>query len=178
MKKIFVLCLTVALCLCCLASCEMLHTAFNVGEHTYEYIQYETGHFKQYTCGCPSPDIMGMHCDNDENGICDICGYDQMHKLVYEAVEEIGHKINCSLDCEDYAAFGQHYDKNNDKLCDVCQYSMENVCSYEWVCDIVYHTSNPTCGCCVPIPENSYKHIDHDNNEICDVCTYDLSGKD
>ena len=75
MKKLLALCLTVVLCLCCLASCKLLHSTLNIGEHTYEYIQYETGHFKQYTCGCPSPEIMGMHCDNDENGACDVCGY-------------------------------------------------------------------------------------------------------
>ena len=74
MKKL-ALCLTVVLCLCCLASCKLLHSTFNIGEHTYEYIQYETGHFKQYTCGCPSPDILGLHLDTDENGTCDVCGY-------------------------------------------------------------------------------------------------------
>lgn len=74
MKKL-ALCLTVVLCLCCLASCKLLHSTLNIGEHTYEYIQYETGHFKQYTCGCPSPDILGLHLDTDENGACDVCGY-------------------------------------------------------------------------------------------------------
>ena len=75
MKKLLLLTLVVILTLTCLASCKLIHSTFNIGEHTYEYIQYETGHFKQYTCGCPSPEIMGEHCDNDENGACDVCGY-------------------------------------------------------------------------------------------------------
>ena len=77
MKKILLLTLVVILSVICLASCELIHSTFNVGEHTYEYIQYETGHFKQYTCGCPSPEILGLHCDNDENGECDVCGYER-----------------------------------------------------------------------------------------------------
>ena len=75
MKKLLACILILVLCLCCLASCKLLHSTLNIGEHTYEYIQYETGHFKQYTCGCPSPDILGLHLDTDENGACDVCGY-------------------------------------------------------------------------------------------------------
>lgn len=82
MKKLLVCILIVVLCLCCLASCKLIHSTLNIGEHTYEYIQYETGHFKQYTCGCPSPEIMGEHCDNDENGTCDVCGYDEPLRVV------------------------------------------------------------------------------------------------
>ena len=75
MKKLLLLTLVVILTLICLASCKLIHSTLNIGEHTYEYIQYETGHFKQYTCGCPSPDILGLHLDTDENGACDVCGY-------------------------------------------------------------------------------------------------------
>jgi hypothetical protein len=44
-------------------------------EHTYEYIQYETSHFKFYTCGCPSPEIAGAHYDDDNDNYCDLCLY-------------------------------------------------------------------------------------------------------
>lgn len=82
MKKLLALVLMTILVLVCLSSCEVLHSTFNIGEHTYEYIQYETGHFKQYTCGCPSPEIMGEHYDHDENDICDACGYDMRLRVV------------------------------------------------------------------------------------------------
>lgn len=82
MRKILVLLLVTILSVVCLTSCKLLHSTFNIGEHTYEYIQYETGHFKQYTCGCPSPEIMGEHYDHDENNICDACGYDMRLRVV------------------------------------------------------------------------------------------------
>ena len=45
-------------------------------EHTYgDYIAYESGHYHQYTCGCPQPEILEGHIDADENGSCDKCGY-------------------------------------------------------------------------------------------------------
>ena len=47
----------------------------NNHEHTYEYIAYEETHFKQYTCGCPSPEIVTLHFDNDNDGLCDECKY-------------------------------------------------------------------------------------------------------
>lgn len=43
--------------------------------HTYEYIADEQTHFKQYTCGCPSPEIAEEHYDNDGNQECDACSY-------------------------------------------------------------------------------------------------------
>lgn len=47
----------------------------NNHEHTFEYIQYKESHFKQYTCGCPSPEIAELHSDNNGDNKCDVCGY-------------------------------------------------------------------------------------------------------
>ena len=47
----------------------------NAHEHTYEYIAYESSHFKQYTCGCPSPEIAEEHVDSNGDTVCDLCGY-------------------------------------------------------------------------------------------------------
>ena len=44
-------------------------------EHTYEFIPFEETHFKQYTCGCPSPEIVTLHFDNNNDGLCDECKY-------------------------------------------------------------------------------------------------------
>lgn len=69
MKKLLALILIVALCLCCLASCEH--------RHTYGELKgYEEGHCKPYTCGCPYPIVLDDHIDADENDICDVCGYE------------------------------------------------------------------------------------------------------
>ena len=72
----------------CLSSCKVIHSTFNIGEHTYEYIQYEAGHFKQYTCGCPSPEIIELHFDNDDNGVCDVCNYYLVESILLSSQEE------------------------------------------------------------------------------------------
>lgn len=51
-------------------------------EHTFEYIAYEQTHFKQFTCGCPSPEIVEGHYDNDNDILCDACGYSLKPKEV------------------------------------------------------------------------------------------------
>ena len=86
MKKLLLL-LVAVLIVTCLASCDWFETD-TTHEHTYEYIRYETGHFKQYTCGCPSPDILGLHLDTDENGACDICGYHIDERIALSTQEE------------------------------------------------------------------------------------------
>ena len=93
MKKIFATLVCAIMCVTLLASCQLAHTALDIGEHTYEYMQYEAGHFKQYTCGCPSPEIMGEHIDEDENDICDVCGYEYVFifKLKYD---ESGYELD------------------------------------------------------------------------------------
>lgn len=78
MKKTIGLGLAVALVSGLFAGCngDMGSTANSSScEHTYEWIASETSHYKQYTCGCPSPDIAELHYDNDENAFCDACGY-------------------------------------------------------------------------------------------------------
>ncbi len=72
MKKTIILKLSILFLLACLVSCD--EGVIHLG-HRYEYIPYEQGHFKQYTCGCPSPEILEGHYDHDENDICDACEY-------------------------------------------------------------------------------------------------------
>lgn len=44
-------------------------------KHTYEWVASGGGHQKVYTCGCPSPDIVELHSDYDEDNFCDVCGW-------------------------------------------------------------------------------------------------------
>ena len=44
-------------------------------KHYYSWVITEEGHFKEFQCGCPSPDIFELHLDSDHNGKCDVCGY-------------------------------------------------------------------------------------------------------
>lgn len=72
MKKALSLFIAILLSVGCLAACDEGVTHLG---HKYEYIPYEHGHFKQYTCGCQSPDILEEHYDRDSDLICDACGY-------------------------------------------------------------------------------------------------------
>lgn len=124
MKKLFAILLCVIVCAMLLASCELVHSTLNIGKHTYEYIQYEKGHFRQYTCGCPSPEIMGEHYDFNEDGICDACDYDlpeHEHKyIIYK--DHTGHTWYYTCGCTTLPNFSQHYDENGDGVCDYCEY--------------------------------------------------------
>ena len=54
-------------------------------EHTYEWVGNEGGHQKVYTCGCPSPDIIELHRDNDGDDKCDVCGWSIAETLPEDA---------------------------------------------------------------------------------------------
>ena len=86
MKKVLAILTFAVMCVTLLCACQLAHSTLNIGEHTYEYIQYEIGHFKQYTCGCPSPEIIEEHIDAEENDICDVCSfeYELVFKLTYD----------------------------------------------------------------------------------------------
>lgn len=124
MKKLFAILLCVIVCAMLLASCELVHSTLNIGKHTYEYIQYEEGHFRQYTCGCPSPEIMGEHYDFNEDGICDACTYNIVgHEHTYlKYKDHTGHTWYYTCGCTTLPNFSQHYDENGDGICDYCEY--------------------------------------------------------
>ena len=92
-KKLLAMFIFAITCAATLTSCKLAHSTLNIGEHTFEYVQYETGHFKKYTCGCPSPEIMGQHIDADVNDICDLCGFEYVFIFVLTA-DESGYELN------------------------------------------------------------------------------------
>ena len=140
MKKLLFLLLTLTIVLC-LASCDWFETNLDDDhEHTWEYVQYETGHYKQYTCGCPSPDIMGMHCDNNGDYVCDECGY-LMISLDVDIEWQYGETHHWWLPtAEDGVAFGvvygygEHENFDADMFCDICGYHLSNIgnCDHQW----------------------------------------------
>lgn len=87
-------------------------------EHTCEWVTNAETHFKQYTCGCDSPDIAGLHSDHNGDGKCDVCGHFMesssspdysvtMHdeawlwedlKPTYKAGDQVSVKIGMALD--------------------------------------------------------------------------------
>lgn len=95
-------------------------------DHMFEYIAYESGHFKQYTCGCPSPEIMGMHIDEDRNANCDICDYTMdEHEHIYEWFKtEGGHCMTYLCGCAYDTVLFAHVDDDDDAICDMCEYEL------------------------------------------------------
>ena len=127
MKKILLFSVVLFVIIMAFSSCDWFETD-TTHEHTWEHIQYETGHFKQYTCGCPSPDILGEHYDNDNNGICDECGYEcclaphKHHKIINRNVNEHWwvYSCNCALPKDTES----HYDNDENNRCDLCDFYM------------------------------------------------------
>ena len=150
MKKLVVLCLTVGLCLCCLASCfealrseECVHTKGN-WEHD------ETGHWQPYVCSLNKcdlePSVKVDHIDKDKNDICDVCDYHiPEHEHTYQNYQdEFGHGWSYTCGCMTPPNFALHFDGNSDGKCDDCTYQMvaegnhfiRNQTGAEWLCEI------------------------------------------
>ena len=176
MKKTVILLIAIILLAICLASCERVG---NEHEHTFEYVVHEIGHFKQYTCGCASPDILEEHYDHEgKNHTCDACGYYMGHQGVafyYVATDE-GHCAHTVGEtCDGTCIKSPHKNFDADLLCDVCGYAMNSahnhICEYT-PCGDVGHFVSYSCGCASP--EGTYYHYDNDNNNLCDACSYQI----
>lgn len=151
MKKALFLLITIVIAVVCLASCDEGVTHLG---HKYEYIPYEQGHFKQYTCGCPSPDILEEHYDRDSDLFCDACGHvvsnpsygdikwqssETHHWWLSEPEGEVMNDI--------VYGYGEHEDKDVDFFCDICGYNiyplippdnyfLRDQAGYEWLNEI------------------------------------------
>ncbi len=86
-----------------LSSCDVLFptttTVQSCVVHQWsEYKYNERVHWREYTCGCPWPEIVEEHADIDEDFVCDICGADLKAASIYNesAVSLAGEKMNVS----------------------------------------------------------------------------------
>ena len=112
----------------CLTSCDEGVTHLG---HEYEYIPYEQGHFKQYTCGCPSPDILEEHYDRDSDLLCDACGYvasNPSYGDIKWQTSETHHWWLPEPEGEVMIGivhgYGEHEDWDADFFCDICGYNI------------------------------------------------------
>ena len=176
MKKILALCLTVVLCLCCLASCgifgahsisyadkgteKLLHDGYapkraNPGDTVVlragpimdadldfyaNGVKLENTHndsdYWEYTFIMPDEDVVITHkmsggfiqvkcedhVDEDANGSCDNCGH--RHTITYVSAGESGHFENYTCGCPHDHGAVPHYDEDIDLICDACGYDM------------------------------------------------------
>ena len=179
MKKILALCLTVVLCVCCLASCgifgshsisyadkgteRLLHDGYapkraNPGDTVVlragpimdadldfyaNGVKLENTHndsdYWEYTFIMPDEDVVITHkmsggfiqvkcedhVDEDANGSCDNCGH--RHTITYVSAGESGHFENYTCGCPHDHGAVPHYDENGDYICDACGYELSDI---------------------------------------------------
>ncbi len=148
-------------------------------EHTFadEYSYDANNHWLPATC--EHTDEManfGQHVDEDEDGVCDICGYyDKTHEHTFAeewSFDETNHWHAAT--CGHHGAVADkapHVDENNDGVCDVCGSNggHEHTYEEEWSSDEKEHWHSPSCGHDVD-PIDKGEHVDEDNDGNCDIC--------
>ncbi len=177
MKKIVCLLFCLLLALTVLSACQP-----EEHKHTFDtkWQSDENDHWHQATCEhTEEVSEKGAHIDEDENDLCDICGYSMEHAHTFAEAWSYNkdshyHKNTCGhADDPKYRKDeAAHEDKNNDSLCDVCQYDYDHKHTYAdaWTkADDQNHWHAPTCGHDVPGSDKA-PHEDLDNNGMCDAC--------
>lgn len=148
-------------------------------EHTFaeEYEYDSVNHW--LPAACEHKEEManfGQHVDENEDGVCDICGYeDESHEHTF-AEEWSFDKENHwhAATCKHRGAVADkapHADENNDGACDVCGTMGDHEHTYDenWSSDEKDHWHKPTCGHDID-PVDKGEHVDEDNDGNCDVC--------
>ena len=116
-------------------------------EHTITYVSAgESGHFENYTCGCPHDHGAVPHYDENGDYICDACGYvmpEHEHTGKWFKNEMVHfYEYTCGCESNDIAEL--HLDGDGDGLCDICSYQMvaegnhfiRNQAGAQWLCEI------------------------------------------
>lgn len=143
----------------------------------------ENQHWNPSTCGSDCPDVVAElkgnvanHVDVDEDGNCDVCNYDGMHRHTFDETEwvkdETGHwYADTCADHDRKGSFAEHVDEEGDDFaCDVCGYVIhEHTFADTWTQGDGEHYKAATCA------HNSLKKdaapcVDTDSDNECDVC--------
>ena len=148
-------------------------------EHTITYVSAgESGHFENYTCGCPHDHGAVPHYDENGDYICDACGYvmpEHEHTGEWHTSESTHYyQYTCGCPSPDIAELHSDYDENF--ICDICEYVINgHKHTYEYNHDDIGHGWSYTCGCMTP--PNFAQHFDGDGDGKCDEdsCGYDMS---
>ena len=148
-------------------------------EHTITYVSAgTTGHFENYTCGCPHDHGAVPHYDENGDYICDACGYvmpEHEHTGEWHTSESTHYyQYTCGCPSPDIAELHSDYDENF--ICDICEYVINgHKHTYAYNHDDIGHGWSYTCGCMTP--PNFAQHFDGDGDGKCDEdsCGYDMS---
>lgn len=76
---------------------KAIHKDKELHEHTITYVSAgESGHFENYTCGCPHDHGAVPHYDENGDYICDACGY-ELSDILIGSVDVYGGNKSISL---------------------------------------------------------------------------------
>ena len=96
-------------------------------EHTITYVSAgESGHFENYTCGCPHDHGAVPHYDENDDYICDACGYvmpEHEHTGKWYKNETI-HFYEYTCGCENNDIAEHHVYGDDNGSCVICGYVM------------------------------------------------------
>ena len=155
-------------------------------DHTFADTLSSDSQYHWYAATCEHTDVKGdqePHKDADNDGVCDVCGYDAGHIHTYDETwtsNQTKHwkaaKCTHSVKLEE----ADHVGVDDDGVCDVCGWSAEATHQHTfkdvYSTDATYHWHDAKCEHDVAVKE---EHVDEDENNTCDVCgyvMYDLSG--
>ncbi len=180
----------------CIALCVMMVASLFAGcsgpqdestpapstKHTHQwgdaYERNETSHWKQCAdCGLKAN--TGAHVDQDMDGKCDDCGYEEACEHTFNEeiwktdAENHWHPATCKHSGQK-GSLAAHVDENNDGICEVCEYfDAEHTHTYEeaWTSDANEHWHAADCGHTVVADKAA--HEDANNDGKCDECAYE-----
>lgn len=180
----------------CIALCAMMVLSLFAGcsgpqdestpapstKHTHKwgdaYESNETSHWKQCAdCGLKAN--TGAHVDQDMDGKCDDCGYEEACEHTFNEeiwktdAENHWHPATCKHSGQK-GSLAAHVDENNDGICEVCEYfDAEHTHTYEeaWTSDANEHWHAADCGHAVVTDKAA--HEDANNDGKCDECAYE-----
>ena len=101
---------------------------FVMCEHPFTWVITAEGHKKQFTC-THTVDIMeGEHADTDNDGECDVCGYDWDHEHTFATdwttdATHHWHEPSCTHSVK--GDYGEHTDADGNFICDTCRKKFE-----------------------------------------------------
>ena len=187
MKKILCIALCVMMVLSLLAGCgetpsqptESTPTPTTKHVHAWEttWTNNETSHWKACS-GCGMQANLGAHIDDNQDGVCNDCGYVEPCEHTFNEekwlsdAENHWHPATCKHEGM-VGAKAAHVDENNDGICDVCEYSdPDHSHSYkdEWTTNEEEHWHDADCG--HDLVSEQAPHVDVENDGVCDVCQW------
>lgn len=130
MKKLFAILICAIMCVTLLASCDSLKHEHIKGEWEYN----EEQHWQNVTCTwnkCDFNIASEDHVDENNDGVCDVCGYlskiGGAFEFEYVGTEEghCEHKVGTT--CDGTCVKSPHEDYDADLFCDFCGYELSDI---------------------------------------------------